>query len=101
MAVTLESTAIKRWRGLSTDDKPRFAGEDETPVAVGSVFTEIDTGHRYVWGGSWPWVRQAQTIDTAFMEFNDLLRDILAVVTATHNGNEEHLWEEEVPIDTF
>ena len=70
MAVTLETGTIDRWRGLSTDTKPQA-------TKVGSIFTEIDTGHRYVWGGSWPWVRQQQTIDVAFMEMNGLLTEIL------------------------
>ena len=84
MAVELDTGAISRFRGLSTDDKPRFTDEDRNPLRVGSRFEEIDTGHRYVWGGSWPWVRVTQTIDTAFQEQNELLRDILEAVKANH-----------------
>ncbi len=100
MAVILESgSSIKRWRGLSFDDKPTRL-TDGTPIPTNSIFTEIDTGHRYVWSGSWPWLRQAQTIDTALMEMNDLLRDILATVRATHEGHELHLWEDGVDIES-
>ena len=99
MVVVLEAGAGKRWRGLSTDEKPRFADESDGPIPAGATFTEIDTGHRYYWDGSWR--RQVQTIESALMEMNDLLRDILAVVTATHKGHEAHLWDESVETDTF
>ncbi len=83
MAVELDAGAISRFRGLSSDTKPTYADAAYLrPLRVGSRFEEVDTGHRYVWGGSWPWVRQTQTIDTAFQEQNELLRDILEAVKA-------------------
>lgn len=85
MAVELDTGAISRWRGLSTDGKPRYSDDGNLkPIRVGSRFDEVDTGHRYVWGGSWPWIRQTQTIDTAFSEMNELLRDILEATQANH-----------------
>jgi hypothetical protein len=48
MAVRLETT-IKRFIGLSTDDKPI-----ETDMPAGSSFLESDTGDIYRWDGeSW------------------------------------------------
>jgi len=102
MAVTFE-TRIKRFRGLSTDTKPgRFTEEVGGPVGeipVGSVFTEVDTGERFVWGGSWPWVRQDQTIEVILNDLIEVNLQILAVVEATHKGHEEHLWEDEVEVE--
>ena len=101
MAVTLEAT-IKRFRGLSTDQKPgHFAPACEVlqAVPVGSVFTEIDTGQRYVWGGAWPWVRQEQTIDARFDDLYSVLHELLNVAKATRRGNEAHLWDHPVEID--
>lgn len=47
MAVSLIAT-IQRWKGLSTDDKPR------ENVSAGSTFDEMDTGRKFVWSmGSW------------------------------------------------
>ena len=77
MTVVQESgTGIKRYRGLSTDAKP---GVDDLGIdsAFGSIFTEVDTGNRYVWGGH-VWVRQEQTIETLFAELMQLNQDILA-----------------------
>ena len=99
MAVTLETT-IKRFRGLSTDTKPTRLDEDKTPLPVGSVFTEEDTGHRYKWDGSWPWVRQEQTIETMFSELVDLHRETLSVLKATHQGHEEYTWGETVEVES-
>lgn len=42
MAVSFVGT-IKRWQGLSTDDKPY------ADVPAGSTFDEMDTGRRFVW----------------------------------------------------
>lgn len=102
MAIQLE-TAIKRFRGLSTDEKPgRSApvGEAVQLPPVGSVFTELDTGERYIWGGSWPWVRQEQTIEVLFRELTDVMLDMLAEIrivrqaTATLANN---AWETNFP----
>lgn len=47
MAVSLE-TSIKRFNGLSTDDKPT------TDVPEGSIFHIVDTGELYIFtGGMW------------------------------------------------
>ena len=100
MAVTLETT-IQRWRGLSTDTKPESYRETrEGPLNVpreGSTFTETDTGKRFVWHDG-TWERQEQTVETALEEIGNVLRDILAVIHATHNGHEEYTWGEAVPI---
>lgn len=97
MAVVLETT-IKRFRGLSTDTKPVPTTNNTIPI--GSGFTETDTGARYVWRGSTPWVRQEQTIETLLGELIEVNYQMLATVTATHRGHEEHLWEEDVPVET-
>lgn len=106
MAVTLESgTGIKRFRGLSTDAKPQpgtlVDGETLGDIKVGSIFTELDTGERYVWGGTWPWVRQEQSIEVLFANLMDVNERILAYLRATHKGNELHLWGEDVEVDPF
>ena len=93
MAVTIEGS-IQRFRGLSTDTKP------EEDVKTGSVFTEVDTGARYVWTGSRPWIRQEQTIEALLNALLEVEEEILAVLKATHHGNEEHIWEEEVEIES-
>ena len=106
MAVTLESgSGIKRFRGLSSDEKPgRVPIEIGDPVGElppGSVFTEIDTGERYIWDGTWPWLRQEQTIETMFQDLMHINRQMLAYLKATHEGNELYVWEEDVEVDTF
>ena len=102
MAVVLETT-VKRFRGLSTDEKPghfrEAIGEAVQAIPVGSVFTEVDTGERYVWGGSWPWVRQEQTIESVLADLVASNEAILAVLRTTHLGHERHLWEREVEDD--
>ncbi len=100
MAVQLE-TNIKRFRGLSTDIKPGHVsfGED-IEMPNGSVFTEIDTGARFVWPGSWPWVRQEQTIEPLLIEMISVMSQILRTLEAMHRGHEEHLWEENVEVET-
>lgn len=102
MAVQLESgSATKRFRGLSTDEKPgRVAdaiGELVQIPPTGSVFTEVDTGERYVWMGSWPWVRQEQTIEALLSTLIDLNRQVLAELQATRRGHEEYQWENPAP----
>jgi hypothetical protein len=93
VGVQLE-TNTKRFRGLSTDLKPGHETEAKPPV--GSVFTETDTGERYIWTGSWPWVRQEQTIEGLLNELIEVNQQILNVLSATHRGHEEYLWEENV-----
>ncbi len=75
MAVILESgTAIKRWRGLSSDTKPRFTldGEKRTLIPPMSVFRELDTGKQYVWATD-RWVLQNQTLESLLIEVNENL----------------------------
>jgi len=91
MAVQLETTT-KRFRGLSTDEKPELDLSGAPPV--GSVFTEIDTGERFVWVGSWR--RQEQTIETLLSDLIDVNLQILETLAATQRGHEEYLWENEV-----
>lgn len=101
MAVTREGT-IHRFRGLSTDKKPGLSpnaiGEELQVPPDGSTFTEADTGHRYVYRDR-EWVRQSQTVEALLEELIAVQREVLAVVTATHRGHEEHLWEEDVEIE--
>jgi hypothetical protein len=100
MAVQLEH-AHARYTGLSTDEKPgRSAAEiggEFQPVVVGSVFVETDTGRRFVWQGSWPWVRQEQTIESLLERLIDVNTQILDVLAATQRGHEEYLWEDKAP----
>lgn len=57
MAVRLEST-IKRYTGLSSDDKPRLGQNSDgvevsaADLPVGSSFLESDTGNIYRWTGT-------------------------------------------------
>ena len=76
-------------------------GETVEDIKIGSQFTELDTGQRYVWGGAWPWVRQEQTIEVLFAELMDVNQQILAYLKATHKGNELHSWGEDVEVDPF
>ena len=81
MALTLESGATHRWRGLSTDKKPGEPGiSDEEPIRVGSIVTETDTGDRYVWRGSWPWVLQEVSISLLFAELMAIEQEQLGVL---------------------
>lgn len=101
MAVQLE-TSNKRYRGLSTDLKPghdrdgRAKTEPVQTIPVGSVFTETDTGKRFIWRGSWPWVRQEQTIEEILERLIEVNSQILQTLSATQRGHEEYLWENEV-----
>lgn len=101
MPVQLEAGAIKRFRGLSRDPKPgRFpqaVGEEMQYPPVGSVFTEIDTGARYIWRGSWPWVRQEQTVEALLQELIEVSHSILQTLAATQRGHEAYDWDTEVP----
>ena len=91
---------ISRFRGLSTDEKPgRTAeniGEEIDFPRVGSIFTEIDTGNRYVWTGSWPWVRQDQTIEGMLALLIDVNQQVLSTLDAVKRGLEQHTWGEEI-----
>ncbi len=86
MAVILESgTSIKRWRGFSDDIKPQFANDDKAPIPVMSVFTEINTGRRYIRDED-HWVLQNQTIEALLIEANDLTRDLMVLQRQTVIG---------------
>ena len=100
MAVQLEAHTL-RYRGLSTDRKP---GLDKEPGAdeiqrppVGSVFTEIDTGRRFVWTRSGAWERQEQTIEALLERLIETNLRILEVLAATQRGHEEYAWGQEAP----
>ncbi|HUX15241.1 MAG TPA: hypothetical protein VMW52_02145 [Phycisphaerae bacterium] len=100
MAVQLEAHTL-RWRGLSTDRKPGVyrepeGGEIQRPP-VGSVFTEIDTGKRYVWTGSGAWERQEQTVEALLERLIETNLQILKRLAATQRGHEEYLWGQEAP----
>ncbi len=99
MTVQLE-TNIKRFRGLSTDVKPGHdrdaIGEQLQTPPVGSVFTETDTGRRFIWRGSWPWIRQEQTIEGILERLIEVNTQILKMLSASHRGHEEYLWGNEV-----
>ena len=101
MSVQLERS-VKRFRGLSTDLKP---GRDKTEPnedvfpTVGSIFVETDTGKRYVWRGSWPWVRQEQTIEDNLERLIEVNSQILATLAATQRGHEEYSWGNEAPTE--
>jgi hypothetical protein len=71
-------------------------GEASQPPRVGSIFTEIDTGARYVWTGSWPWVRQDQTIEATLALLIDVNQQVLNTLDAIKRGHEEHVWGDEV-----
>jgi hypothetical protein len=45
MAVTRESTKVQVFYGLAADAKPRA-------TAIGSKFSEMDTGKTYIWTGA-------------------------------------------------
>lgn len=102
MAITWH-TAGKRYYGLSTDEKP---GHDGTTTAgtyqippLNSVFVEIDTGKRFIWTGSWPWVRQDQTIETLLGELIDTNRQILDTLNALARGQGEYLAQHGIEIE--
>lgn len=94
-----QETTIHRYRGLSTETKPGIRknedGVHQTPK-VGSVLTETDTGHRYVWMGD-EWVLQEQTIEPLLLDINDSLQGIASQLAAIIRGHEEYLWEDETP----
>ena len=93
MAVTLE-TSTKRFRGLSTYKKP---GEFKRPgPPVGSVFTETDTGKRFIWRGE-EWTRQEQTIESFLAELIEMNAQILAELAAIRRGQEEFVWGDPAP----
>lgn len=100
MAVTYENS-IKRYRGLSTDQKPGVfpdaVGLETQRPPDGSTFTEIDTGRRHVYH-SGEWKLQPQTIEALLLESIELQREILAQLKSTHLGHELHLWSTEVEL---
>ena len=100
MAIQLETGSIKRFRGLSTDIKPghdaQAIGELQQTPPAGSIFTESDTGDRYVWTGSWPWIRQEQTIEGFLERLIDVNTQILSELTAIRRGHQEYDWGDEV-----
>jgi len=99
MAVQLE-TNTSRYRGLSTDIKPgrdaNAIGELLQTPPVGSIFTESDTGERYIWTGSWPWTRQEQTIEDYLERLIDVNSRVLSELSAIRRGHQEYLWNEDV-----
>ena len=88
MAVQLEANT-KRLRGLSMDAKPT------TDTPNGSVFTELDTGSRFIWDGT-SWDRQEQAIEPLFEAIIFTNQQILAELETIRRGHEEYLWEHEV-----
>jgi len=78
MTVTLEST-IKRYIGLSTDEKPvgDFANGEVLPV--GSSFLETDTSRIYRWTGQL-WV-SADLIDEQATLLNAMFQELYAMRT--------------------
>ena len=101
MSVRLETGALKRYRGLSTDEKPgRVAnaiGDKLQTPPVGSVFTETDTGARYIWQGDWPWVRQEQTVEALLCELIETTQAVQTELQAIRRGQEEYVWENLAP----
>lgn len=101
----LESGQIKRFRGTSDAPKPGervdFSLDEGRATRavvppVGSTYTEIDTGRRFIWTAENKWVRQQQTVEELLNAQIDLLTRILERLDATHRGHEEYLWEEEI-----
>ena len=89
MAVILESgTSIKRWRGLSSDTKPRFTqdGEKRTAIPPMSVFREIDTGRHYVWSDRDGWEPQEQTIEGLLAAVNEHLGQLVVLQRQANVG---------------
>lgn len=102
MAVTLETTG-KRYRGLSTDGKPGVnvdaVGDVIQRPTEGSVFTEIDTGVRYIYHVG-EWIKQPQTLETLLSHSIEIQSAILAQLKATHSGHESFSWDgETVDVD--
>ena len=98
MAIQQEFT-IQRFRGSSHDQKPgaQRAGEafQAARPPVGSVFTEIDTGARYIWTIDKEWVRQDQTIEALFAELIDTINtsneQVIERLDVLVAGQAEHL----------
>ncbi len=89
MPVELESgTAIKRWRGLSSDTKPRYTeeGEVRTEIPVGSQFRETNTGRRYVWSERDGWELEQQTIETLLAGVNENLATLIELQRQANVG---------------
>ena len=102
MTARLEAS-IQRWRGNSSDEKPRAGvlvlGESALEIRQGSEFIEEDTGQRYRWDG-FNWILQEQTIEALFLALMNINQDMLAalqviqgaVATLANNA-----WETQYP----
>lgn len=99
MAVSLETTVVKRFSGDSADYKPYpnvVQPDGTTPVAgdipINSIFRERDTGIEYRWDG-FDWVRptsdetQTQALLAIFRE----LRLLRALAEREHEVEAEEL----------
>ena len=104
MAIQLEKH-VNRYRGLSTDQKPgRFRGPDgnkPSGIPVGSVFTETDTGKRFVWTVSKEWARQEQTVETLLGDLVDINSKILDELKITRAGHQEFSWGDELDVENI
>lgn len=81
MAVRLEGS-IKRWVGLSTDDKPTLGLQTDGRTVVandmpaGSSFLETDTGLIYRWNGVDAWTLPGQEADEQLYVLQALLIEV-------------------------
>ena len=93
------------YEGLSTDEKPGRSpiatGEAVAKIPVNSKFRATDTGERWLWPGSWPWVRDESPLDAAINRLADVTQNAVNILAATHKGHEKHLWEDTVEIETY
>ena len=93
------------YEGLSTDEKPGLSplatGEAVPKIPLNSKFRATDTDERWIWHGSWPWVREEPTLEATLRKLVDLTQDLVNIQAATHKGHEEHLWEEDVEIESY
>lgn len=81
MAVRLEGS-IKRWIGLSTDDKPSLGLQSDgrtvaaSDMPAGSSFLETDTGQIYRWNGSDTWTLSAPEADEQLYVMQAILVEV-------------------------
>ena len=81
MTVILEGS-IKRWVGLSTDEKPYLGLQvdgrvvEAGDIPAGSSFLEEDTGHIYRWNGIDAWALPAVEPDEQLYVLQALLVQI-------------------------